>query len=110
LPATVTTPEWTVILTVPEEPVELYHLPSDLAQARNVAREQPEVVEELRNRFIWLARGGRDVRAVPDAEARAAAFPLTWVGVARALGPPSKSRGARARCSMRPARSLPADP
>ena len=34
------------------DPVELYYLPDDFAQARNVAEEHPEKVEELR-RLFW---------------------------------------------------------
>ena len=33
-------------------PVELYYLPNDFAQARNLADEHPEKVEELR-RLFW---------------------------------------------------------
>ncbi len=34
-----------------DDPVELYYLPDDFAQARNLADEQPEKVAELRKLF-----------------------------------------------------------
>ncbi|MDA8380919.1 MAG: sulfatase [Actinomycetota bacterium] len=54
LPATVTTPDWTLLSTVPGEPVELYDMRVDPAQAQNVAAAHPDVVDELRGRFLRL--------------------------------------------------------
>ena len=58
-PVTVTTSDWALLCTVPEEDVELYHLASDPGQATNVAVQNGDVVEELLGLFISeLERAG----------------------------------------------------
>jgi arylsulfatase A-like enzyme len=56
LPATITTPDWSLVYATGSEPVELYHRPSDPAEERNVALERPEVTAELRDRYLELLR------------------------------------------------------
>lgn len=54
LPATVTTPDWTMLCTVPEEPIELYNMRADPHQTADVANEYPDVAAGLRERFMRL--------------------------------------------------------
>jgi len=56
------TPEWKLIVAREPDfhdcpPVELYHLPDDPAEQRNLAEARPEVVAELRGQlFAWVER------------------------------------------------------
>lgn len=56
LPATVTTPDWTLIYSIPHEPAELYDMRADPQQEHDLAREFPEVVAELRDGYLDLLR------------------------------------------------------
>ena len=63
LPSTVTDGEWTLISSVKGEPIELYHLPSDPRQERNVASAHQDVVRELHARTIaFLEKAGTSER------------------------------------------------
>lgn len=55
-PATVTTSEWSLLYSARGEAVELYHLPGDPHQERNVAGEHPDVVREIFQRYVGLLR------------------------------------------------------
>ncbi len=57
LPATITTPDWALVFSVPGEPVELYDMRVDPGQATNVAGDNPEVVGALRDRYLELLEG-----------------------------------------------------
>lgn len=60
------TREWKLIVALEPDihgrpPVELYHLPTDPGEQRNVADERPDVVEELRGKLMrWVARRRRE--------------------------------------------------
>jgi arylsulfatase A-like enzyme len=54
LPATVTTPDWTLIHADAATPVELYHLPSDPGQERDCSTEFPDVARELTETYLSL--------------------------------------------------------
>lgn len=45
------------------EPVELYHLPSDTGQQKNVAGEKPGKVRELHGRYFELLK---ELKVAPD--------------------------------------------
>ena len=53
-PVTVTTTEWALRYAAQGEPVELYHLPDDPAQAHDVAGQHPGVVQDLHGAFVTL--------------------------------------------------------
>jgi arylsulfatase A-like enzyme len=53
-PATISTPEWSLLYAARGEPVELYHLPSDPQQSTNVATRHPGVVEDLHHAYVAL--------------------------------------------------------
>jgi len=53
-PATISTPEWSLLYAARGEPVELYHLPSDPKQATNVADQHPGVVQDLHRAYAAL--------------------------------------------------------
>jgi arylsulfatase A-like enzyme len=53
-PATISTPEWSLLYAARGEPVELYHLPSDPHQAENVAAAHPGVVHDLHRAYVDL--------------------------------------------------------
>ena len=53
-PATISTPEWSLLYAARGEPVELYHLPSDPRQATNVAERHPGVVQDLQGAYAAL--------------------------------------------------------
>lgn len=55
-PATITTPEWSLLYAAEGQPVELYDLETDPAQQRNVAVEHSDVVRELHARYAALLR------------------------------------------------------
>jgi len=52
LPSTITTKEWTLIYSCEGQPAELYHLPSDSSQEKNLIHEEPEVASELLKKFV----------------------------------------------------------
>ncbi len=54
LPATVTTPDWTLVYGTPDEAVELYDRRLDPGQQTNLAGERADVVAELRDRYLQL--------------------------------------------------------
>lgn len=56
LPATITTPEWTLIYSDAATPPELYHAPTDPAQSHDCAAESPEVVRELIGLYLDMLR------------------------------------------------------
>lgn len=56
LPATITTPDWTLPYRTPEEPVELYARDADPGQSVNLASERSDIVMELRDRYLELLR------------------------------------------------------
>ena len=51
-PSTVTTREWALICGAPDTAPELYHLPDDPAQERNVIKEHPEVARKLHGEYV----------------------------------------------------------
>lgn len=53
-PATISTPEWSLLYAARGEPVELYHLPSDPRQETNVAERHPGVVQDLHRAYRAL--------------------------------------------------------
>lgn len=58
-PITVTSEKWSMLYSVPAEPVELYEIESDPAQSLNVAASYPDVISELHDRMInELRRAG----------------------------------------------------
>jgi arylsulfatase A-like enzyme len=48
---TITTEEWSLLYSL-KDPCELYHLPSDPNQEKNVIKERPEVARELHSLFV----------------------------------------------------------
>jgi arylsulfatase A-like enzyme len=48
---TITTEEWTLLYSV-KDPCELYHLPSDPKQEKNVIKDHPEIARKLHSYFI----------------------------------------------------------
>jgi len=53
-PATISTPEWSLLYAARGEPAELYHLPSDPQQATNVADRHTGVVQDLHRAYVAL--------------------------------------------------------
>jgi arylsulfatase A-like enzyme len=53
-PATISTPEWSLLYAARGVPPELYHLPSDPRQATNVAQRHPGVVQDLHRAYATL--------------------------------------------------------
>ena len=53
-PASISTPEWSLLYAARGEPVELYHLPTDPRQATNVADQHPGVVQDLHRAYVAL--------------------------------------------------------
>ncbi len=53
---TVTTPEWSLIYAVERGLSELYHLPSDPKQGKNVINEHPDIARELHQLLIDFMR------------------------------------------------------
>jgi arylsulfatase A-like enzyme len=51
-PVTITDPEWSLLYSIPSEPVELFHLPSDPEQAHDVAAQHRDVVARLIDGFV----------------------------------------------------------
>lgn len=65
LPSTITDGDWTLLYAVHGEPVELYHLPSDPKQERNVFEGNEAVARDLHARFVaFLEEVGTDERHV----------------------------------------------
>jgi len=60
---TVTSPDWSLILPSPDQPAELYHLPSDSRQERNVYSSNLDVAQQLHGAFLGFLEG---VGANPD--------------------------------------------
>jgi len=52
LPITVTTKEWTLLYSSEGQPVELYHLPTDPHQEKNVFEDKIDVARELHSKLI----------------------------------------------------------
>ena len=52
LPSTITDGEWTLICSVKGEPIELYHLPSDPGQLKNVAQDHEPVVRAFHAQLV----------------------------------------------------------
>jgi arylsulfatase A-like enzyme len=48
---TITTEEWALLYSL-KDPCELYHLPSDPDQKRNVIKQHPEVAKKLHSKFV----------------------------------------------------------
>jgi len=64
-PLTVTTEEWAFICPPADRPRELYHLPDDPGQTRNLIAERPEVAAELHRRLIaFLEEHGADPQRI----------------------------------------------
>ena len=55
-PVTITVPDWSMLYSARGEPVELYHLPSDPRQQRNVAEGNPGIVREMHGRYVELLK------------------------------------------------------
>ena len=55
-PVTITVPDWSMLHSARGEPVELYHLPSDPRQQKNVADENPGTVREMHGRYVELLK------------------------------------------------------
>ena len=55
-PVTITVPDWSMLYSARDEPLELYHLPSDPRQQRNVAEENPGIAREIHGRYVALLR------------------------------------------------------
>ena len=74
-PATVTDDEWTYICAPRGLPSELYHLPSDPGQERNVIDKHPEVVERMHTAWIEFmeTHGASAARLRPFTEGDATA-------------------------------------
>jgi len=53
-PASISTPEWSLLYAAHGEPVELYHLPSDPGQETNVADRNLGVVQDLQRAYADL--------------------------------------------------------
>ena len=53
---TITVPDWSMLYSARDEPLELYHLPSDPRQQRNVAEENPGTVREMHGRYVELLK------------------------------------------------------
>mgnify|MGYP000141371915 FL=1 len=51
-PGTITTKEWSLIYSCEGDPAELYHLPSDPMQERNLIGEKREIAQEILNKFV----------------------------------------------------------
>jgi arylsulfatase A-like enzyme len=54
LPATITTPDWTLIYSTPGESPELYDRRDDPVQAVNLAASEPVIAADLRDRYLDL--------------------------------------------------------
>jgi arylsulfatase A-like enzyme len=52
---TITTEEWALLYSL-KDPCELYHLPSDYNQQKNVIKQHPEVAKELHSYFVKFLR------------------------------------------------------
>lgn len=52
LPSSITTSEWTLLYASEGQPAELYHLPSDPKQEKNVILDEPQVAHYLLNKFV----------------------------------------------------------
>jgi arylsulfatase A-like enzyme len=64
-PITVTTEEWALVCPLGTEGWELYHLPSDPAQERNVVAAHPDVARRLHAAFVdFLAEAGAPAERV----------------------------------------------
>jgi arylsulfatase A-like enzyme len=62
-PSTITTKEWTLIYSSQGEPAELYHLPSDQKQEKNIIDDEPYIAEDLLQKFILrLKKAGTEER------------------------------------------------
>jgi arylsulfatase A-like enzyme len=65
LPSTMSTREWTLVYSSEGYPVELYHLPSDPKQEKNVAKENLEQVKNLHSVFVsHLEKIGTEERII----------------------------------------------
>lgn len=52
LPATITTKSWSLIYSSQGQPSELYHLPSDPRQEKNVFQDNLEIAKEIHHKFV----------------------------------------------------------
>ena len=53
---TITTEEWSLLYSVEPGISELYHLPSDPKQVKNIIHENPEMAREIHKRLIGFMR------------------------------------------------------
>jgi len=63
LPSTITTREWSLLYASEGQPAELYHLPSDPKQEKNLIQEEPEIAKDLLAKFVSrLEKAGTEAR------------------------------------------------
>jgi arylsulfatase A-like enzyme len=53
-PSTVSTNDWSLIYSIEGEPAELYHLPSDPKQQKNLIAERTDIAKSLLNKYVSL--------------------------------------------------------
>jgi arylsulfatase A-like enzyme len=53
-PSTVSTNNWSLIYSIEGEPAELYHLPSDPKQQKNLITERADIAESLLNKYVSM--------------------------------------------------------
>ena len=59
LPSTVTSEEWSLIYSIEGEPAELYYLPNDSKQERNLLHEKNDVASDLLAKFVSHLRDAK---------------------------------------------------
>lgn len=51
-PTTITSKEWSFIYSIEGDPAELYHLPADPQQQKNLIEERKDIAEDLHKKFV----------------------------------------------------------
>jgi arylsulfatase A len=79
---TITEGDWKLLLPVGGKDVELYNLAEDLSEEKNLAKEEPEIVAELKAKITRIVLQGRTTPGAPQPNDTGYWKDLTWLGEA----------------------------
>ena len=66
---------------LPDGGFELFNLDVDVSETKNLAVENPKVVEELLSRFTEIVKEGRSTPGAAQAYVRSDWPQLSWIGI-----------------------------